>query len=814
MALWRHQEEIPEFVRDKDGVLLWWGMSSGKSYATINIIKVFRYNFALIICPKVVIKTWKKEFAKHAPGEFFIIAPETGSVAKKAKDISQQIEYYKDKKKIVVVLNYESAWRPHLGEVRDKKKNIINHGLLKKYTWDLVVCDECFVENTLIDTPDGQKYIQELKVGDKVFGYDHKNKKVISTTVKNTMQNIASPKNLCYINNERCTSNHPYFTEKGYINARDITDQTILFKRTQNNNLINTTLQELRQTINTTTGNKYKVKNKYNKQNISKWLFLFKNMFKCLEKKQLQQNQSQSIFRTRQNRSVCKNDTDLVKSRIKNKRESNSKSKFKRESIGKEQNRIIKESSQKTFSNGLSNVKWWKWNWIDKATKNIIQVIKEKSISILGNRRYNQNWLWQNLSYSIQSGYFVQKTQNSNRMRWKFPFNIKPYKKRQKERSVFNIDWIYNNEIHKQPDIDKSDESIQVYNIETGTNNYFVNGILVHNCQKISAVSSKVSVFVAKLKSTKRLGLSGTPFAKPEKSYGIYRFLDKSIFGIEMPSGRLSHSFQRWKNQYCQMGGYENREVIKYINVEELNQKINSIAHRVKTEDVIELPDIQHIFIQCELNRNARKAYDVFKKEAILEFQNGEELTADNVLTKYLRLAQIASGTIKDDEGHEHHIDDSKLQELKILIQGIDEPIVIYTWFRSEVVQVMKMIKAASREDGIQRSVAKIVGGCNEEDKFESGQANIAVVNIATGGVGLNGLVRSRHAIYYSTGYNNLDYEQSLARVRRHGSDLTKKVIYYHLTATNTIDEVIKNAIERKINIVSAVMDNFQSELL
>ena len=60
MTLWQHQKDALEFVKDKEGSLLWHGMSAGKSYTTINIFDVLNTKLALILCPKVVVKTWKK----------------------------------------------------------------------------------------------------------------------------------------------------------------------------------------------------------------------------------------------------------------------------------------------------------------------------------------------------------------------------------------------------------------------------------------------------------------------------------------------------------------------------------------------------------------------------------------------------------------------------------------------------------------------------------------------------------------------------------------------------------------------------------
>ena len=462
MTLWQHQSDGAVFVKDKPGALLWWGMGSGKSYASINIIQKQRAKYVLILCPKSVIMTWIKEIEKYTNNDFIVVAPTKGSVAKKAKQIKTIIDYYQNNTKpIVIILNYEACWRSGLGQIRDAYKNIIDNGLIKKIPWDIIICDE----------------------------------------------------------------------------------------------------------------------------------------------------------------------------------------------------------------------------------------------------------------------------------------------------------------IHR-----------------------------------IKSPGSRISKFIINVKTKQKIGLSGTPFSTPLAVYGIFRFLDKNLFGT---------SYQRFKFKYMLWGGFENRQVLQYINQDDMNERIHRITHRVKVEDVIELPPAQHIITECELNNKARKAYDHFKKEAILQFESGTELTAANVLTKMLRLSQICSGIIKDDNGISHLIDTAKLDTLKDLITGIDEPIVIFTRFRIEVKQIEEMITKLPREGYKKKITCKIVGGCDEREKFANEEADVAIVNIGAGSTGLNELVRARYAFYYSLSYNSLDYEQSLARIRRSGSDVNKTVFYYHIVAKNTMDEIIMNAINYKIDIVESLLEHF-----
>jgi len=380
MALWQHQKEGVNIISKQPATLLYHGMGAGKSYTSLSAIKQLQANFILIVCPKRVIETWIAEINRHTPDEFTVIAPLTGSVAKKAKDIKAKLLNKRDPKPKVVIVNYESCWRPGLGhtyrQINRKQKVIMNKGLFRSVSWDVIVVDECFVADTLIDTPSGSKNIQDLKQGDTVYGYDHEKNRVVETLVKETMQNEATYGDLYGTNKNLGTMTHPYYTQDGYKMAVELRDGT-----------------------------------------------------------------------------------DTV---------------FMRQTDG-----TIK---------GCSPYSSWS------------------------------------------------------------PFKMKP--------------------------VPHPDDPVTVYNIETGTSNYFARGVLVHNCHKIKAPGSNVSQFFKLLgtNAKKRIGLSGTPTPNsPLDVYGIYRFLDPDIYGT---------SYQRFKMRYAEWGGFENRQVMRYINQEDSTQSQNRRCHR------------------------------------------------------------------------------------------------------------------------------------------------------------------------------------------------------------------------------------------
>jgi hypothetical protein len=84
----------------------------------------------------------------------------------------------------------------------------------------------CFLAGTLIDTPEGKMPIEEIKVGQKVFNA------LGVGTVKETHENFSDKIFRVTLNDGRyvdCTSEHPFLTQRGWINAVDLlTYDTVL----------------------------------------------------------------------------------------------------------------------------------------------------------------------------------------------------------------------------------------------------------------------------------------------------------------------------------------------------------------------------------------------------------------------------------------------------------------------------------------------------------------------------------------------------------------------------------------------------------
>ena len=89
----------------------------------------------------------------------------------------------------------------------------------------------CFKENTLVNTSEGLKKIQDINIGDYVYSYNEEMDIVEKKEVLNIFKNRIQA-NLCEIsvNNEKiiCTTNHPFYSNGNWVKACELNKNDVL----------------------------------------------------------------------------------------------------------------------------------------------------------------------------------------------------------------------------------------------------------------------------------------------------------------------------------------------------------------------------------------------------------------------------------------------------------------------------------------------------------------------------------------------------------------------------------------------------------
>jgi SNF2 family DNA or RNA helicase len=321
--------------------------------------------------------------------------------------------------------------------------------------------------------------------------------------------------------------------------------------------------------------------------------------------------------------------------------------------------------------------------------------------------------------------------------------------------------------------------------------------IVADEIHRIKDPKGKQSGFFGKLaqRARRRVGLSGTPMPNgPLDLWAQMRFLDKGVFG---------ESFFPYKMRYTVLGGYQNKAVVNFRHLDELNERFYSIAHRVTKEEVLDLPEETATTVEIALSCEAAEVYTAIENDFCAAVRAGT-VSVDNALTEILRLQQITGGFVKNDEGRIEEFANAKQFALEEIFDDLDpeEPVVVFCKFHHD----LDAIRAAAAN--CKRKSVELSGRMNEIGwKWEAGPATVAAVQIQAGGLGVD-FTRARYAIYFSLNHSNGDYEQSKARLHRQGQRFN--VTYIHLIAKGTIDEKIYSALQHKEKVIQAVLKDFE----
>jgi len=319
-----------------------------------------------------------------------------------------------------------------------------------------------------------------------------------------------------------------------------------------------------------------------------------------------------------------------------------------------------------------------------------------------------------------------------------------------------------------------------------------------HRCKTPGSQQSKAMARIARVARYK-LSLTGTPITNsPLDVYGIYRALDPSIFGT---------SFFAFKNRYAIMGGWENKQVVGYQRVEELAAKIHRIAFRVRKDECLDLPEMVDVYRTCNLEPKAQVLYDQMRKESVAELEAGETVIATNVLSKLLRLSQIAGGFLDGEQVSAAKL--SLLGEILDDLQGAKA--VIFVRFTKEKEAIEKMLAKKKIDFVSLDGSTKMKDRGDLVERFQSDDTcQVFVGQIAAAGTGIT-LHAASTAIFYSCSFSYADLDQ--ARSRLHRSGQRHPVTNIFLTARGTVDEKIHAALAEKRDIAANIVDNWR-ELL
>ena len=306
------------------------------------------------------------------------------------------------------------------------------------------------------------------------------------------------------------------------------------------------------------------------------------------------------------------------------------------------------------------------------------------------------------------------------------------------------------------------------------------------------AKRTKIITKFGKQAKYKRI-MTGTPVTKgAEDVYSQFKFLDPQILGYD--------SFYSFKARYCIMGGFENREVVSYQNIEELTRNIEGHSFRVLKKDCLDLPDKIYQRHYVEMTPKQKKIYQNMKKSFVAELE-GQTVDAPEAITRLLRLQQILCGWFPTEEGISK-IDDKnpRIEALKEILSDIDSKVIIWARFKADLRAIERALGdlAVSYHGDVTSDARELAVSRFQDDP----KIKYFIGNPQSGGIGLT-LTAADYAIYYS---NSFDLEQRMqSEDRCHRIGTKNNITYIDIEARKTVDSKIIKALREKKNIADVI---------
>jgi hypothetical protein len=183
--------------------------------------------------------------------------------------------------------------------------------------------------------------------------------------------------------------------------------------------------------------------------------------------------------------------------------------------------------------------------------------------------------------------------------------------------------------------------------------------------------STDQTKFVVKCRvlSKYRRIMTGTPLTTGiENLYSQFLFLDPDILGHT--------SYSSFKAEYCVMGGFENREIKHYRNIEKLMKIIDGHSDRVLEKDCLDLPKQRWKRRRFALCPPQQRLYDAYRKQSLAEIQEilgedqGIKAAKEISIVRALRLQQISCGLSPE---HDPKRLEGKNERMEALMQEVEE---------------------------------------------------------------------------------------------------------------------------------------------
>jgi SNF2 family DNA or RNA helicase len=269
------------------------------------------------------------------------------------------------------------------------------------------------------------------------------------------------------------------------------------------------------------------------------------------------------------------------------------------------------------------------------------------------------------------------------------------------------------------------------------------------------------------------------------------------------------------------IGGFENRQIVGYQNLEELMERIRPSCQYVRLEDCVDIPAKIYQKVSVPLSPEQKSAIRELKEEGSIVVESlGVELYVDMALERMTRIQQIVGGSLPyidvENGGYETMPMPGKNPKMEAMFDYIEslgegEKCLIWARFTPERDRIMERL---IKEYG-ENSVVRYDGKISDADRKiavtrlqEDPDCRFFLSNQTVGGIGLT-LTKAKYSLNYSNTFSSEDRVQMENRNHRTGQK--DHCVYVDFEADVKEDKMILKALFEKKSLSDMVRESIEN---
>lgn len=334
--------------------------------------------------------------------------------------------------------------------------------------------------------------------------------------------------------------------------------------------------------------------------------------------------------------------------------------------------------------------------------------------------------------------------------------------------------------------------------IEQWCKNGEIGRVIFDEAQVVKNTTSLQTQALLKIKSAKyKIIATGTPI--------MNKHMD--LFPIMSWLGKEHRNYFCFRDQYCVMGGFKNKQIVGNKNGAELNKRLASFMLRRKKEDVLDLPE--KIIIDEILEMEGKQEVFYKKTKALAKAdmirQKGNKSA---LLAMLINLRKITCHPAWLDEKYKDSVKFERTHQLMDEIYQNNQKAIIFSNWATPIEKLYKELEMYNP--------AIITGATKdrmaEVTKFQEDEScKVILGTIGAMGTGLT-LTAASNVIFLDEPWNRALKDQATDRAHRIGTKYPVNV--YTLICRDTVDELVHRTVETKGLIADEVIDGISLEAI